>query len=106
MHLDDGLDGVLRGDEPAELAAIVVEHPAVGADEGTHPAFGELAQGGLEEGDVQVGPPFHCRVGCAVENGEVGRHVFEPDVGRVTNDEISARQTGGFRQVISDPHPA
>jgi hypothetical protein len=34
VHLDDGLDGILRGDELAELSAVVVEHPAVGADEG------------------------------------------------------------------------
>jgi hypothetical protein len=106
VHLDDGLDGILRGDEPAELAAVVVEHPAVGADEGAHAAVFELAQGGFEEGDVQVGPPPHRRVGRAVESGEIGRHVFEPDVGRVADDEIGARQAGGFRQVIPDPHPA
>lgn len=56
VHLGDRLYGVAGGDEATQLRPVLVEHPAVGADEGADPARFEPSQGGLEEGDIEVGP--------------------------------------------------
>lgn len=108
VGLDDVADGVaLRGDELAEGAAVVIEHPAIGADVGADAAALQLEEGSLVKGDVDVRPAAHGAEAAAVEGGLAGGNLLEADVGRIADDEIGDGEAErGFEEIADlDPLP-
>jgi len=105
VHLHDGLDGVAPGDEAPQVTPVLVQHPPVGADEGVDAVRGELAEGGLEEGDVEVGAATHRGV-CGAIGGRLGRRdILKADVRGVADDELGGWESPGVREVVARSNP-
>ena len=106
VSFDNVADAVaFCGDEFAQCAAVVVEHPAVSADVRADAAGFELQQGGLIERDVDVRPTAHGAEAVPIHRRLAGRNLFQPDVGRIANHEVRNRETQRRFEEIADLDP-
>lgn len=105
MHHEGQVHAELLGHQLPELAAVLVSHPTVSADEAQASPGVEAPQRDFVKADVDIGAAAHGGASAAVGGHAVVRHVFETDVRRIANDVVGSMVRVRLQQVValSDP---